>query len=63
MSVAAPMPPTAAVDRVRSYTCSETANAVIADPVRDSIVPSHSRRKAGCSRSGVTSVSSRMPAL
>ena len=63
MNMASPSPPTAAVDRVRSYTCSVTANVVIADPVLDSIVPSQSRRKAGYSRSGVTSVSRRMPVL
>ena len=56
-SVATPIPPTAAVDRVRSYTCSVTANVVIAPPVLDSMVPSQSRRKAGFSRSGVISVS------
>ena len=61
MNVARPIPPTAAGDRVRSYTWSVIANVVIADPVRDSMVPSQSRRKAGCWRRGVTSVSSLMP--
>jgi hypothetical protein len=40
-----------------------TANAVIADPVRDSMVPSQSRRKAGYWRNGVMSVSSRTTIL
>ena len=59
MNMASPSPPTAAGDRVRLKTWRLTANHVMADPVRESMVPSQSRRKAGCSRSGVTSVSSR----
>ncbi len=63
MSAASPRPPTAAVDRVSSNTWSETAKPVIAEPVRDSMFPSHSRRKAALSRSGATSVSKRTATL
>ena len=62
-NVARPIPPTAAVDRVKLYAWSVIANVVIADPVRDSMVPSQSRRKAGISRSGETSVSRRTTSL
>ena len=61
--MARPIPPTAAVDRVKLYVWSVIANVVIADPVRDSMVPSQSRRKAGISRSGETSVSRRTTSL
>ncbi|HEY0936653.1 MAG TPA: hypothetical protein VGD91_23335 [Trebonia sp.] len=47
INVARPIPPTAVVERVRLYTCRVTAKEVMADPVRDSMLPSHSRRKAG----------------
>src|SRR5271170_4583316 len=56
---ATPMAPTASGDRVMSYTCSGTANMVSAPPTADSVVPAHNRRKAGDSRSGLTSASSR----
>jgi hypothetical protein len=59
MNMATPIPPTAAVDRVRSYTWSVIAKVVIDPPVLDSMLPSQSRRKAGFSRRGVISVSSR----
>ena len=56
---ASPMAPTASGDRVMSYTCSGTANMVSAPPTADSVDPAHSRRKAGDSRSGLMSASSR----
>ena len=57
-SVATPIAPTAAVDRVVSYTCKVMAKVVIDPPTWDSMLPIHSRRKGGDTRKGVTSVSS-----
>jgi hypothetical protein len=57
-SVATPRPPTAAVECVTSQTWRLMAKFVIALPVFDSMLPIHSRRNAGLSRSGVMSVRS-----
>ena len=62
-SVATPSPPTAAVEWVMSYTWRVRAKFVIALPACDSMLPSHRRRNAGYSRSGVMSVSSFTPPL
>ena len=59
ITCATPMAPTANGERVISYTCSGTANVVSAPPTADSVDPIHSRRKAGDSRSGLMSASSR----
>ena len=61
ITCATPMAPTANGERVMSYTCSGTANMVSAPPTADSVVPAHNRRKAGDSRSGLMSASSRPP--
>ena len=52
--------PTAADECVSVYTCSATANIVIWVPIADSPEPTHRRRKAGDSRSGVTSMNRRV---
>ncbi len=58
-SSATPIRPTANGDRVMSYTCSGTANRVMAEPTADSVDPAHNRRNAADSRSGLRSASSR----
>lgn len=57
---AKPIAPTASDDRVREYTCTATATAVIWLPIADSDWPTHSRRYSGDSRSGRMSANKRL---
>ena len=53
-----PSMPTASVEPVRSYTCRLTATTVSCVPIEDNPLPTHGRRYAGLSRSGVMSARS-----
>ena len=54
---APPIAPTSAALPVRSQTRKSTANEASCEPKTERVVPTHSRRNAGLSRSGLTSSS------